>query len=98
MRRLTYEYGLAATICFACAALASPVHAADPPDADPLDAVAKRWLGPQEWRRDTAAPILSLGPAGSFDSEHIHAPAVALENGRYRMWYVGSEGTVADRV
>ena len=93
MRRLTIEYRLAATIFLVCLASASPLRA-----ADPLDAVAERWLAPQDWRRDTDGPILSLGPAGSFDSEHIHAPAVALENGRYRMWYVGSEGTVADRV
>jgi predicted GH43/DUF377 family glycosyl hydrolase len=66
--------------------------------ADPTDAEIRRWLAPQDWRRDTDGPVLSLGAAGSFDSEHIHAPAVVLENGKYRMWYVGSEGKVADRV
>jgi dienelactone hydrolase len=56
------------------------------------------WLGPQSWVRDTAGPVLSLGPAGTFDDMHIFTPCVALEGGLYRMWYCGSQGEVRDRV
>jgi hypothetical protein len=56
------------------------------------------WLGRQSWVRDTAGPVLSLGPAGSFDDMHIFAPCVVLEDELYRMWYCGSRGEVRDRV
>ena len=58
----------------------------------------RKWLKPQVWFRDTGGPVLSLGSAGSFDDTHIFAPCVAFENERYRMWYCGSRGTVAERV
>ena len=52
----------------------------------------------QAWRRDTHGPVVRLGSAGAFDDTHIFAPCVALEDGRYRMWYCGSTGRVAQRV
>ena len=57
-----------------------------------------QWLDPQPWERDIDAPCLSLGAAGQFDDTHIFAPCVALENGRYYMWYSGSRGEVDLRV
>ena len=42
------------------------------------------------WKRYSPDPRLALRP-GKFDSEHIHAPMVVEENGRYRMWYSGSD-------
>ena len=57
-----------------------------------------QWLDPQPWKRDIDAPCLSLGAAGQFDDTHIFAPCVALENGRYYMWYSGSRGEVDLRV
>ena len=57
-----------------------------------------QWLEPQPWERDIDAPCLSLGTAGQFDDTHIFAPCVALENGRYYMWYSGSRGEVDLRV
>ncbi len=56
------------------------------------------WLGPQEWRRDTDGPVLSLGAPGGFDETHIFAPAVMRDGDRFSMWYCGSSGTVAERV
>ncbi len=67
--------------------------AAEPPRA------LRPWLEtPQDWRRDTPGPIVSLGPAGAFDDTHIFAPMVARENDRYQLWYCGSRGTVQRRV
>ena len=57
------------------------------------------WLrADQDWTRDTDGPIVSLGQPGQFDDTHLFAPAVALENGTYRLWYCGSRGAVAERV
>jgi predicted GH43/DUF377 family glycosyl hydrolase len=58
----------------------------------------RRWLQPQQWQRDTDGPVVSLGAAGEFDDTHIFAPCVARDDGRYRLWYSGSRGTVARRV
>ena len=55
------------------------------------------WLeSPQAWQRDTDGPVLSLGKKGQFDEQHIFAPMVALENGKFTLWHCGSTGTVAD--
>ena len=54
------------------------------------------WLEPQEWERDTDRPILSLGKPGEFDDAHIFAPAVAIENDRFLLWYCGSRGFAHD--
>ncbi|MEQ1828594.1 MAG: hypothetical protein ABL921_21715 [Pirellula sp.] len=55
-----------------------------------------RWLSNQQWQRDADGPILSLGKAGDFDETHIFAPTVAMENGKYLMWYCGSQGFAHD--
>jgi len=62
------------------------------------DAALERWLGPQQWTHDTDRPVISLGPSGAFDDQHIFAPCVIRENARYLLWYCGSRGTVEDRV
>jgi predicted GH43/DUF377 family glycosyl hydrolase/poly(3-hydroxybutyrate) depolymerase len=68
------------------------LHAAIPPELRP-------WLeSPQQWERDTDGPIVSLGDKGSFDDTHIFAPAVAFENGEYKLWHCGSTSDVANRV
>ena len=56
------------------------------------------WLAPQAWKRNGFAPCLSLGETGAFDDAHIFAPCVALEDGRYVMWYCGARGGVEERV
>ncbi|MEQ8789093.1 MAG: hypothetical protein RIC55_22465 [Pirellulaceae bacterium] len=66
-------------------------------DAEPAPAV-RRWLGRQEWRRDTEGPVVSLGEAGRFDDQHLFAPCVMRDEGRFLLWYCGSRGEVARRV
>ena len=66
--------------------------------AEPLDPALVRWLGPQDWKRDTGGPVISLGENGAFDDQHIFAPCVAQMAGQHWLWYCGSRGTVADRV
>jgi predicted GH43/DUF377 family glycosyl hydrolase len=56
----------------------------------------ERWLGPQVWQRDVGGPILSLGAAGDFDDTHLFAPMVARDEGRFLMWYCGSQGFAHD--
>jgi len=62
------------------------------------DAELATWLAPQEWIRDTAGPLLSLGEKDQFDDQHIFAPCVARHNGQFWLWYCGSRGSVEDRV
>lgn len=57
-----------------------------------------RWLGPQNWVRDTDKPVLSLGTAGAFDDTHIFAPCVVWEGEKFHLFYCGSRGSVAERV
>ena len=57
-----------------------------------------RWLGPQEWVKDSEGPVVSLGEPGQFDDMHIFAPTVAEEDGKYWLWYCGSRGTRQSRV
>jgi hypothetical protein len=56
------------------------------------------WLRPQQWLKDTSAPVLSLGKEGEFDDQHIFAPAVATFDDRFWMWYSGSRGSPGNRV
>jgi len=71
---------------------------------DALSPSVSQWFGPQKWVRDTEGPVISLGPAGSFDDTHLFAPCViwekgvVQEKGRYRLWYSGSRRDVANRV
>jgi N-acyl-D-aspartate/D-glutamate deacylase len=59
----------------------------------------RAWLTrPQNWKRDTDGPIVSLGKKGQFDDTHIFAPMVSLEQKKYRLWHCGSTGNVANRV
>src|SRR5262245_47644980 len=82
----------AATLCIIASLVgAAPAMGQPPPEL-------ARWLGPQTWERDAEGPIISLGGAGQFDDMHIFAPAVAHEEGRYWMWYCGSQGTPGNRV
>lgn len=71
------------------ASLTCAVHAQVPAELQP-------WLGAQQWRRDVDAPILSLGEPNQFDDTHIFAPSVAIENGRFLLWYCGSQGFAHD--
>ena len=57
-----------------------------------------QWFCEQRWVRDGDEPCVTLGPAGAFDDMHIFAPAVALADGEYRLYYCGSRGEVEERV
>ena len=77
---------------------AAAATAQDGPNAGASEIPAKLapWLAAQEWRRDTAGPVLSLGESGAFDDTHVFAPMVAMLGGRFHLWYCGSSGTAHD--
>src|SRR5262245_23640417 len=62
-----------ATIGWMCAMLLWGMAGAGGVAGDEPPRELARWLGPQQWERDTAGPILSLGAAGDFDDMHIFA-------------------------
>lgn len=68
------------------------------PPATAAPAQLHKWLQPQQWKRDTAGPIIQLGKPGEFDDTHVFAPCVAKIDETYHLWYSGSTGTVAKRV
>lgn len=68
----------------------STVQSDEPP------AAVQRWLQPQRWQRDTAGPVVPLGPTGAFDDTHIFAPTVGREHSEFLMWYCGSTGFAHD--
>jgi predicted GH43/DUF377 family glycosyl hydrolase len=70
--------------------LLSGAAAGDPPPT------VRAWLGPQDWKRDLDKPTLSLGDTGAFDDQHIFAPFVAKEGGKFLLWYCGSTGNALD--
>ncbi len=47
------------------------------------------------WEKDPANPVLRLGEPGSWEQSAVHAPAVLYdqEDGIYKMWYSGYDGT-----
>src|SRR5262249_1589632 len=51
-------------------------------------------LKPQEWKRDSDKPALSLGEKGKFDDQHIFAPHVVQMDGEFWMYYSGSQRCV----
>jgi predicted GH43/DUF377 family glycosyl hydrolase len=77
------------------ALLLSPVALAGQADAQIPDTLAK-WLGPQNWIRDTEDAVLRRGKPGTFDDTHIMAPLVKRIGNRFIMLYVGSSGAAYD--
>jgi hypothetical protein len=55
-----------------------------------------QWLGPQDWKRDAAGPVVTLGKEGEFDDTHLLAAMVAKDGNTYLMWYCGSSGFAHD--
>ena len=66
--------------------------------ASQADDALDRWLAPQEWTRDTDGPVVSLGAKGEFDDMHLLGPMAVREDGKFRLWFCGSSGKVAERV
>jgi hypothetical protein len=92
MMRLPSARVLFVTVLHSAVAACSIAAGQSPPEL-------ARWLAaPQDWQRDVAGPIVSLGREGDFDDQHLFAPAVAIEDGKFRMWYSGSRGDPANRV
>jgi len=84
-----------------CCLLLSILGTALPLDdavAEEIPPLLRKWLQPQQWQRKGTEPALSLASDGAFDSEHIFAPCVARVDGRYHLWYCGSQGKVSERV
>ena len=46
------------------------------------------------WNKSTSNPVLGLGSAGSWDSAELRQTFVILEEGLFRMWYTGSDGSI----
>lgn len=89
MRSLLSGAGYA-IVCLAIVSV--PANAGEPPRE------LQKWFVPQNWEKDVDGPIVSLGKKGEFDDNHIFAPAVAEENGKFSLWYSGSSGSPGNRV
>ena len=48
---------------------------------------------PTDWIKGQGNPIIDLGPTGSFDDFEVGSPSVLYENGTFKMWYTGIEGS-----
>jgi predicted GH43/DUF377 family glycosyl hydrolase len=45
------------------------------------------------WSKDSSNPVLTAGPAGSWESAYVDASPVILEGKTYKMWYTGSDAS-----
>ncbi len=95
MRHLVIRYGLALSFVPLLLLRSANYLAADEPR---IPNQLNPWMVAQVWKRDVDGPIVELGESGEFDDTHIFAPCVAFEDGKYRLWYCGSTGRVAERV
>jgi predicted GH43/DUF377 family glycosyl hydrolase len=46
------------------------------------------------WTKSSKNPILGLGSGAAWDSISVAFPKVIMDNGVYKMWYLGSDGMV----
>jgi predicted GH43/DUF377 family glycosyl hydrolase len=94
-RRCFWLFVLAIAASNTTGHFASRANAAEP---DVVPPPLQKWLGEQNWSRDTDGPIVRLGAPDQFDDTHIFAPCVASFDDKFHLWYSGSTGTVATRV
>jgi predicted GH43/DUF377 family glycosyl hydrolase len=47
------------------------------------------------WQKYAGSPVLSAGPAGSWDGAFLEQPHVLLVGSTYYLWYMGSNGVTA---
>jgi len=47
------------------------------------------------WTRYSGNPVVGLGSVGSWEDAAVMGPSVLYRAGKYRMWYVGWEGSTA---
>jgi len=45
------------------------------------------------WTRYAGNPVLNLGESGEWDDYHAYTPSVLFEDGTYKMWYSGHDGS-----
>ncbi|MBC8232168.1 T9SS type A sorting domain-containing protein [bacterium] len=50
-------------------------------------------LGQTEWAKYEGNPVLDLGAPGEWDAYNVYAPSVLYEDGIYKMWYSGYNGS-----
>jgi len=45
------------------------------------------------WSKYASNPVLTPGTSGAWDDERVQDPCVIFENGTYKMWYAGYDGS-----
>ncbi|MBC8236139.1 hypothetical protein H8E77_41865, partial [bacterium] len=45
------------------------------------------------WTKYANNPVLDLGASGAWDDVHVYTPSVLFEDGTYKMWYTGYDGS-----
>jgi hypothetical protein len=57
----------------------------------PIDALAPRQLAGTAWQFNKYSdnPVLTAGPAGSWDNDNVWSGSVMYHNSKYHMWYTG---------
>lgn len=51
----------------------------------------------QTWTSDSA-PVIDLGPVGSYDDYDVYAPSILVEDGLYKMWYTALSETAGTSI
>ena len=55
-------------------------------------ATATMAMAQTNWTKYAGNPVLGPGPSGQWDDKTVGYPAVLLDGGTYKMWYVGQKG------
>ena len=55
--------------------------------------LATNALGQTKWTKYEGNPVLNLGGPGAWDDYSIFGPSVLSEDGTYKIWYNGSDGS-----
>lgn len=58
-----------------------------------VTAQAATALAQTTWHKHAANPVLDVGPPGAWDDTRVDPDQVVFENGVYRLWYTGWDGT-----
>ncbi len=45
------------------------------------------------WTKYTQNPVVNLGADGEWDNQHVYGRSIILDNGTYKIWYSGNDGT-----
>ena len=47
-------------------------------------------MGQTKFKKYSGNPVLTVGPAGSWDALYVNSSSVLYHNSKYHMWYIGS--------